>query len=236
MSLETVLEALLRSSWRIWLGVFVASTIMLVFASLLDIRDWAHAVRPYLVALCIGSGVVVATHLVTTVHSSISARRQKKIDLHIVGGSPMFSNWTIGASPIDKKPMLILICDINFAHGGDTSAVIRRAYLEGTKQIVPMGDIVVEGAYDEKTTLCIHVSPVKAKPGKKLVGRLVFVDQFADKHRSDKITFRPNTMPSDFQIATVQRSPNCVFCGKPVELAGQAKEAQMTAHIQCVWP
>jgi hypothetical protein len=30
--------------------------------------------------------------------------------------------------------------------------------------------------------------------------------------------------------------PNCVFCGQPVTLEGQAKEAQMTAHTTCIWP
>lgn len=236
VTFEAVLEILLKSSWRIFFGVFVASGAILLFADRFGVKDWAQSQRAHLLGLCLLSGAVLVTYLATTIYGYVSARRQERIDLKIVGGSPMYSHWSIGMNPVDKKPALILMCDINFAHHENTSVIIRQAYLKGTKQVVPMGDIVVEGPYDERTTLCIEVSPVKARPGKNLVGRLVFVDQFNDKHFSKKITFRPNTIPHEMQAHRLQSSPNCVFCNTPVELTDQPEEAQMTAHTNCVWP
>ena len=214
----------------------MASGAILLFAERLGVKDWAQSQRAYLVGLCLLSGAVLVTHLATTIHSYVLSRRQDRVGLKIVGGSAMYSNWSVGVSPVDKKPALILMCDINFAHHENTSVIIRQAYLQGTKQVTPMGDVVVEGPYDERTSLCIKVSPVKARPGQNLVGRLVFVDQFSDEHVSKKITFRPNTIPQEMQANFLKAAPNCVFCNKPVELSDQAREAQMTAHTSCIWP
>jgi hypothetical protein len=61
------------------------------------------------------------------------------------------------------------------------------------------------------------------------------VDQFNEPHPSDKITFRPNTLPEEFIVNQLKKIPNCVFCNKPVQLDEQAKEAQVTAHTTCIW-
>jgi hypothetical protein len=125
---------------------------------------------------------------------------------------------------------------MNFAHVEEISVVIKGAYLKGTKEVFPMGEIVVEGPYDPTASVCIGVSPIKAKPGKKLTGQIVFVDQFNRKHVSEEITFSPNTIPSDSLANHLKREPNCFFCGQPVQLRDQAQEAPMTAHIRCIWP
>ncbi len=113
--------------------------------------------------------------------------------------------------------------------------ILKRAYLKGTKEAFPIADIVVEGSYDPPESICIHLTPLKVKPGRDLVGKLIFVDQFNDKHVSEKITFRPNTVPSNLHANQLRSSPNCVFCNQPVTLEDQAKEAQMTAHNTCIW-
>jgi len=158
-----------------------------------------------------------------------------KIDLRLVTGSDLHSTWSIGIHPLAKKPMMILVSEVSFAHVADVSVILKRGYLRGTKEVVPMSEIVVEGPYDESASVCLCLSPVKAKPGENLVGKVVFVDQFNRKHVSEKITFRPNTLPSQFIANMLQETPNCFFCERPVQQADQAKEAQMTAHTTCIW-
>jgi hypothetical protein len=167
--------------------------------------------------------------------SSHPPKASTKVDLRMVAGSPLHSNWSISVTPTGKEPMLLLLFTMGFAHAEDMSVIIRRAYLKGTTDSFPIGEIVVEGPYDQPETFCIGVTPVKAKPGKKLTGKVVFVDQFNHKHESDKITFSPNTMPPDLLASKLEKTPNCVFCNQKVELADQAKEAQMTAHTSCIW-
>jgi hypothetical protein len=109
-------------------------------------------------------------------------------------------------------------------------------YLEGTTEQIPMGEILVQGSCDHSHPVCLGLTPVKARPGKPLSGRLIFVDQFNGKHKSDKITFRPNTLPAEYHANRLKTQPNCAFCGKRVDLRDQAAEAQMTAHTNCIWP
>lgn len=232
---EAFFNALAKYSWRTLVGIFVAAGAFLFFARPLGVETWALPWHGYLVAAFILSGAVLLTHLATTVHTLLRGRHDKRIDLRMVAGRHLYSTWSIGQQPLGKKSMLMLICEMNFAHYEDFSVIIKDAYLKGTTSVLPMADLVVEGSCDDSTSLCIGVSPVKAKPGKPLTGKLVFVDQFNDPHTSGKITFRPNTIPSELQAKRLLTSPNCVFCGQPVTLETQANEAQMTAHTACIW-
>ncbi len=199
-------------------------------------REWALPLRGYLVGAFILTGAVLLTHLATTIYERRRTLHDKRIDLRMVAGSPLYSTWSVGQQPLGKKPMLILLCQMNFAHYEDFSVIIKDGYLKGTRSVLPMADLVVEGSCDDSTSICIGVSPVTARPGEKLSGKLVFVDQFNDPHVSEKITFSPNTIPTELQGKRLLTSPNCVFCGQPVTLETQAKEAQMTAHTACIWP
>jgi hypothetical protein len=219
---EPFLNAISKYSWRTFFGVFVASGAILFFPGKLGVRDWAQPLRGYLVAAFILSGAVLLTHLATTVHASVQQRHAKRTDLRMVAGTPLHANWSVSTTPVGKKPMLILMCTMNFAHNQGGSVHIKRAYLKGTREEFPMSEIVVEGPYDPPASVCIGLSPVKAKPGKELVGRLIFVDQFNGKYVSEKITFRPNTIPSDMRANQLKASPNCVFCNKPVDVKDQA--------------
>ena len=133
--------------------------------------------------------------------------------------------------------MMILLCSLNFAHNENISVILKRGYLQNTKEVLAMNPIVVEGATDPSESITVCVVPVRAKPGKKLKARLVFVDQFNNKHKSEKITFNPNTVPDDFiKTKILAAFSKCAFCGQPVTFEDQAKEAQMTAHLRCIWP
>src|SRR5712692_46637 len=116
--------------------------------------------------------------------SSHPTKPNTNVDLRLVAGSSIHSSWSISTAPIGKEPILLLVFTMSFAHVDEISVIIKRAYLKGTKEKFPMGDIVVEGPYDQTASVCIGVSPVKAKPGKKLTGKIVFVDQFNHKHVS----------------------------------------------------
>ena len=231
-----LINALAKYSWRTLFGIFVLTILVLLFPKQLGVEAWELPLHGYLVAAFIFSSAVLFTYIATMVHALLRARRDKRIDLRMVAGSPIYSNWSVGQGLGGKKPALIIMCMMNFAHNENVSVIIKSAYLKGTKQVFPMSDIVVEGAYDEETSVCVHVSPVKAKPGQKLVGRLIFVDQFNDRHVSGKITFSPNTIPSEMHARQLATSPNCVFCTQPVKLEDQAREAQMPAHTSCIWP
>lgn len=233
---EALFNFLARYSWRAFVGIWAASGAVLFFPHQLGVAAWAQPLRGYFVGVFILSGAVLLTYIVTTVYALVRERSSKRIDLRIVPGSPLHCNWSVGQGPGEKEaqtPILIIMCPMNFAHYEDFSVIIKNAYLKGTKSAFPMTDIVVEGSCDGLEQVCLYVSPIKAKAGQKLTGRLVFVDQFNDKHVSEKITFSPNTIPSHLRGKT---SPNCVFCGHPVKAEDQAQEAQMTAHTTCIWP
>jgi hypothetical protein len=152
----------------------------------------------------------------------------------MVQGDPLHAFWTVGITPLTKKPMLILSCTVHFAHTGKGSVIIKHAYLKGTNVEIPVNEIVVQGTCDDPSHVLIGVTPVRAKPGESFVCKLVFVDQFNDPHTSD-IAFRPNTLPEGSIVSRLEKIPNCVFCDKPVQVADQAKEAQVTAHTTCIW-
>lgn len=234
--LETLIEGLAKYSWRTFFGIFVAGTTLLLFADRLGVKDWLAANKAYVVIAVLISGATLLTYLATLIHARVTDHGDEHVDLRIVAGEPLHASWTIGQSPLDKKPMMILLCSLNFAHAGDGSVILKRAYLQGTREVLAMTPIVVEGAYDPRESFAISIAPVKAKPGKMLKGRLVFVDQFNNRHKSEVLAFRPNTMPADFIKATIlAASQSCAFCGKSVAFEDQAREAQMAAHTRCVW-
>jgi hypothetical protein len=235
-ALEALIEGLAKYSWRTFVGIFVASAALLLFADRLGVKDWLTANKAYVVIALLVSGAILLTHFGTLIHARVADRRHQRVDLRFVAGDPLHANWTIGQSPLDKKPMMILLCSVNFAHGENISVILKRGYFQGTREVFAMTPIVVEGAYDERESFAISVAPVKAKPGKKLKGRLIFVDQFNNKHKSEKLTFHPNTVPDDFiKTKILAAFPNCAFCGRPVTFEDQAKEAQMSAHTRCIW-
>lgn len=236
--IEAFFKFLADYSWRGFVGILVASGAILFFPDALKVADWARPLHGYLVAAFIISAAVLATFGVTAIQASIRDRREKLADLRMVSGTPLTATWGVSLTslPLEKKPMMVLICQMHFAHAENWSVILKRAYLKGTKEALPMAEIVVEGSCDEQPeSICIGLTPLKVKPGQNLVGKIIFVDQFNDKHVSEKITFRPNTIPSSMHANRLQSSPNCVFCDRPVALEDQAKEAQMTAHTTCVW-
>lgn len=235
-ALETLIEGLAKYSWRTFVGIFVASAALLLFADRLGVRDWLVANKAYVVIALLASSAILMTHLGTLIHSHVAKRPDQHVDLRIVAGEPLHASWSIGQSPLDRKPMMILLCSLNFAHGGNGSVILKRGYFQGTREVFAMTPIVVEGAYGPRESFAISVAPVKAKLGKTLKGRLIFIDQFNNKHKSETLAFRPNTMPDDFiKTKILAATLNCAFCGASVTFENQAKEAQMTTHTRCIW-
>jgi hypothetical protein len=158
-----------------------------------------------------------------------SQSKRRPIDLRLVLINPLGCMWGVGAKA--NTPTMTLHFRMNFAHAEkNLSVIVQRAYLKGTQPVITM-PIVVEGPHDEPQQIHLTVTPIKAKTGKKLKGKIVFVDQFNDSHVSETITFFPN--PHRIQL---MGTPHCLFCGKPIESGDQAPEAQVPAHTSCVWP
>lgn len=168
-------------------------------------------------------------------HVSSNPKPTTRFDLRMVAGSLIYANWSIGTA-VGKEPVMILMCQMHFAHVENVNAILKRGYLEGTIDVFPMTEIEVEGPYEDPAPVCVLVKPIKAKTGKNLTGRFVFIDQFNGKHVSEKITFQPNTIPPDLRAKRLIDCPNCFICNQPVEFSEQAPEAQITAHIKCIWP
>ncbi len=118
---------------------------------------------------------------------------------------------------------------MNFAHTEKgLTLIIKRAYLKGTEEAV-MFPIIVPGPYEEPVQVHLTVTPVVAESGKKLKGKVVFVDQFNESHVSEELTFLPNPHP-------VSGMSTCHFCGKQIESGDQAPEGAVYAHKTCIWP
>jgi hypothetical protein len=236
-AVEAFFNSLAKYSWRTLLGVFVTAGAVLFFNKSLKIESWEQSFRGYLIAAFILSGVVLTTHLITTIQERVVRHHEKRLDLRMVAkGGPLHSHWSLSLTPLDKKPMMTLITKMSFALFEDATVILQRGYMKGTTEAFTMSEIRIDDGYEEHATICLNVTPVKAKPGKDLKARLVFVDQYNYKHITEKITFRPNTMPDDFiKTKILANVSNCVFCGQPVTFGEQAKEAQMTAHTNCIW-
>ncbi len=226
--LEALLNAIGKYSWRTMLGIFVASGAFLFFSSPLGVYEWAHLLRPWLVAAFIVSGVVFLTHVGTFIYERVGQLR--KADLRLVTGNPSQCRWYIGAS--GGTPTMLVRAAMSFAHKEENLSVcVRHAYLKGTKEAAKLlPEIVVAGLYGQEVQFQMSLLPIKAKRGQNLRGRIVFVDQFNCKHVSDRITFTP----APHVLASTEVA-NCFFCHERVEPSERAQEACIPAHNKCIW-
>jgi hypothetical protein len=208
-------------------GVFIATGIVLFFAHSLGITAWEQPLRPWLIVAFALSGAILATHVATLIPLG-----KNRFDLRLVPGNPLHQKWSIGA--VGNIPTLNVMVAMNFAHDEQNlSAHIKRAYLKGTKEattLVP--EVVVDGPYGDQEVIHMSLLPIKAKSGRKLRSKVVFVDQFNGKHVSDKVTFTPQAVPAS---ARGTQPLNCFFCHKPVEAGDTVPEAVVPAHAKCIW-
>jgi hypothetical protein len=202
---------------------------LLFLHSVLGITNFVTPIRGWLIGAFILSGAILLTHIGTLISERWTRRRI--VDLRLVPGNPIHCRWGIGA--LGDTPTMSVSVAMNFAHNEkDLSVSIKRAYLKGTREaarLVP--EVVVDGPNCGEELLHMFLLPITAKPGKKLIGRVVFVDQFNCKHVTGRITFAPMSLP----VASRGNQPTCFFCHKPVGPSELVQEAAMSAHKSCVW-
>jgi hypothetical protein len=161
--------------------------------------------------------------------------KRKRVDLRMVAGNSTQNVWSVGAR--GSEPILTVSFTMSFAHREpNLSLIIKKTYLEGTEPVISISKIVVAGPYGEEETIHLMLRPVIAKPGKALKGRVVLVDQFGDKHLSERITFMPRISPLGSLNSPAPHSPlNCLFCHQSIAPEDLAREAAVPAHRQCIW-
>ena len=158
-------------------------------------------------------------------------RLRDKTDLRIVVLPAPPPGWGMGA--MGNVPYLSAHLHVRLAHRSETSLEIVNGYLEGTTPEAPFLPFIVAGPYDPSHTVHLGVRPIVAAEGKSLTRRVVLVDQFGDKHRTEKVTFRPTTNPSE-HFGSGNNPTNCHFCHQPIALEELAAAGAMPAHKKCI--
>ena len=75
--------------------------------------------------------------------------------------------------------------------------------------------------------------PIISKPGKTLTKRVILVDQFGDKHRTEPIQFLP-TKNDTARFLTGTAQINCLFCGQPIAAEELSESSHVPAHKKCI--
>ena len=79
----------------------------------------------------------------------------------------------------------------------------------------------------------LAVRPILAEPGKKVTGRVVLIDQYGNKHLTEKITFIDNPQPPE--VFGVGRSTvNCFICGEVIAVEDLHPSASFATHKRCI--
>ena len=116
-------------------------------------------------------------------------KRTAKLYINI---RPATNVWCYAWNGNNPNPMMQVRFDADFTNESDREGIfILDVYVEGTKSRVPIIDHL---KFPKTSTTFAQIiglfcSPVVGEGGKDFTGRIIFVDQFKRKHRSDKTTF-----------------------------------------------
>ena len=162
----------------------------------------------------------------------LKRRPSSKPNLSIVVLTRPKPNWHIGAE--GTVPILSLRFEARLATTDEHSVEIVNAYLEGTEAVILFcGRIVVSGRHDASTQVYFGVRPILVKPGETLKRRVILIDQYGNKHLSDKIAFSDIKHPPEiFGIGS--NTVNCHICGKIVSAEDFHPSAAFAAHRNCI--
>jgi hypothetical protein len=154
-----------------------------------------------------------------------------KHDLSVVVLPTPPPRWSIGA--MKDVPYLSLHFHARLAHTHEHPLEIVNGYLEGTEGVAPFPPLFVSGRFDGSTMIHLGVRPILADSGNGISRRVVLIDQFGKKHRTNKLTFRESQQPN------TRFGPNlsaiaCFFCGKSIAMEELHESAAIPAHKNCV--
>jgi hypothetical protein len=175
----------------------------------------------------------IAAVLLAIVFFVVVMRRNKgssiKADLRIVVLPTPEPRWGIGA--MKDVPYLSIHLHARLAHQESYSVEIVKAYLEGTTCVAPFPSIIVAGPYDPSTMIHFGVHPVLVDYGESITRRVVLIDQFGNKHVTEKVTFKPSNAPASRFGATPVK---CFFCGDTIALEELDEASAVPSHKRCV--
>lgn len=118
-------------------------------------------------------------------------RRKPKLYVHFQPGTSIWCIAHSGPGPSATEYMH-LVCSANITHDDLKQAmVIVDAYPVGaTSQVKAMQDFTIPPQEMVKEQIVAIVGPVVGKKGKPWTGKIVLVDQFLRKHKTEKVTFK----------------------------------------------
>lgn len=187
----------------------------------------------------LGQGIplwaVILVLLVVAIAIIVTVRLRNKppgtTDLRIVVLPTPVPRWGIGA--LANTPTLNLTFHAKLSHRAQGSLQIVKAYLDGTQPASPFIPLTIAGPYDESQVIHLGVRPIAAKTGKPLKRRVILVDQFGDKHRTEAITFQPTVNDvRRFQSGTSEIK--CHFCGRSIAMEDLSESSHVAAHRACI--
>jgi hypothetical protein len=162
----------------------------------------------------------------------IAAYKKKstgKVDLRIVVLPMPPPQWSIGA--IGQVPFMSINFHVQMAHMAGHSLQIVKGYLEGTECVAAFVPLVVTGPHDESTMVHFGVRPIIARDGQTFARRVVLVDQFGNKHRTEQIRFAP---PVASRFNSGDSELHCFFCQKTIAMEELSEASRVPAHKACV--
>jgi hypothetical protein len=165
----------------------------------------------------------------------------READLRIVVLPTPGPRWNIGA--FGATPYMSFSFHARLAHRETFSLEIVKAYLVGTTCVAPFTSLVVAGPNDPPTMVHFGVRPILAEDGESVTRRVVLVDQFGNKHLTEKVRFEASSQPArSFGPALIGREGTTyaasgvdIASGSPllVMAATAARSAQQGEQLRC---
>jgi hypothetical protein len=191
------------------------------------LKYWIHVLT-----LPIPTWVVVLVIIVAVCIPLMALRKRKaKPDLSIIVLPHWEPRWNIGAQ--GNVPFMSLHFQARFATKDEHSLEIVKAYLKGTKPFTVFTQIIVDGRYGQPTIVHFSVRPVLGKPGKKVTGRVVLIDQYGNEHDAGKLTFSDHPSPPE-AFGLGRAIVTCHICRKEIALQDIHPSATFPAHLRCI--
>ncbi len=224
-----VLSAILVAAVTAWINAKMAGTPLNGMPGI--IRFWKKVFQG---SVPVWFVLIVVVFLAAACLLWFAASRKKtgeKVKPGIVVLSTPPPRWSIGA--MGEVPVMNISLHMRMAHMAEYSLEIVKAYLEGTDCVAPFFPQVVTGPYDPSVMIHFGVRPILAKDGEAFARKIVLLDQFGNKHRTERIRFQPSpkTSPGFAPGGTPLR---CMFCQGTIAMEELADFASVPAHKQCI--
>jgi hypothetical protein len=158
-------------------------------------------------------------------------RARQGVDLRIVVLSTPPPRWHIGAKA--QVPFMSISFHAQMAHMAGHSLQIVKGYLEGTECVAPFIPLVVAGPHDPSTMVHFGVRPILAHDGQSVARRVVLVDQFGNKHRTERIRFEPSSQPAT-RFSSGGNAVLCWFCQETIAAEELSEASAVPAHKACI--